>query len=388
MENSNYLNYYQLYRADKLNAFLGFKKDEELTHTEKELFNARLLTRNKLWDDAILRLENLKTECSFFKAERYFLLASNYLIKSDYEESAKFGNLAVRYYDECGSKEGLFKSFYNLSVAFNRIGMDSLSDFYITQAQKNVESSNQKFIMDRAIVSSLAKKGEFQTAVMMLDSMFNNMDDNYKFEVEQFKIVAVDIYFKAGEISKSKEIIKDVMHAKNTRERGRALFYYHLFNILEEGKKLPEMPESVRVLPEFKIQWELISNIFEGEGQTVSELWNELMMAFPKYYGANFTCIDKGEEKGLFNTVLNKLLKNQPESKVDLSKIRGKKAKKLIECLMNSQTPMRKEDLIEVIWETAYAPSMDARFYKLVERTKSAISIQIKNEHNAYFLAA
>jgi tetratricopeptide (TPR) repeat protein len=388
MKKETYLKYYSLYRANKQASFLLYKEDTELTHTEKELLSARVLMRSKQWDTALLKLEGLKTEIPFLKAERYFLMASNYLIKSEYEESVKFGNLAVRYYEIDQEKEGLFKSFYNLSVAFNRIGMESLCEFYLIQAGKNSEKASQRFIMDRARVCALSSRCEFDTAVRMLDMMLSEVDQEIKFEAEVFKIVAADIYFRAEEFEKAKEVITSVMNAKSTRERGRALFYFHLLSFIETGKKLPSKPESVAALPEFSLQWDIILNIMEGETELVSGLWEKLCGDFPKFYGKDFECLDQSESKAIFNTALNKLLLAEPAARVDLSKVKGKKSRLLLECLVQTKTPVRKEVLIEKIWGMEYSPSLDARFYKLIERSKGLIPLSIKNEHNAYYLAS
>ncbi len=388
MNKETYLKYYSLYRANKQASFLLYKEEAELTHSEKELFSARVLMRNKEWDKSLLKLESIKTENPFLKAERYFLMASNYLIKSEYEESAKFGNLAIRYYEIDENKEGLFKTFYNLSVAFNRIGMESLCEFYLIQADKNSENANQRFIMDRAKVCALSSRCEFDGAVGMLDMMLGDVDQEVKFEAELFKIVAADIYFRAERFDQAKEVINSVMNAKSTRERGRALFYFHLFSFIESGKKLPSKPDSVEALPEFSLQWDIILNIMEGETELVSSLWEKLCQEFPKFYGKDFECLDQSLSKAIFNTALNKLLLAEPAARVDLSKVKGKKSRLLLECLIETKTPVRKEVLIEKIWGMEYSPSLDARFYKLIERSKGLIALNIKNEHNAYYLAS
>lgn len=351
MEFKRFLKYYELFRAEKMNALLSYKVDTELTYVEKELFSIRLLIRGEEWDKAISKLEALKTENPFLKGERYFLIASIFLIKSDYEESAKFGNLAVRYYEEISHKEGLFKSYYNLSVAFNRIGMDSLSDFYLIQAGKNVETIRQKFIMDRADACRFSKLCDYPKAVKILDEMFEDTSEEIKFEVEAFKTVAADIYFRAGELEKAKKVIRSIMDSKSHPERGRTLFYYHMISILEDEKRVPSKPHSVSLIPEFSLKWDLIVAIVEGDTELISHLWKKVTQEFPKYFSDDFRCLDKSEEKAIFNTVLQKLLLQKPEATVDLNNIKGKKSRKLLEILLNSQTPIRKEVLIEMIWD-------------------------------------
>lgn len=111
------------------------------------------------------------------------------------------------------------------------------------------------------------------------------------------------------------------------------------------------------------------------------------MSLLPHNFAQDFQCLDASEEKTIFVQVINSKLVQKPEVSLNLEALKGKKPRLLIELLLNSNTPIRKEILIEKIWGEEYRPKFDARFYKLVERVKGMVPMPIKNDNSAYYIA-
>src|SRR5690606_11963644 len=128
-----YSKYLDFHFNDQPANFLRFRQDSELTHIEKTLLNARLLIRDKQWDECLGKLESIKTEIPFLKAERYLQMASIELLRSRYESSIQFGQLAIRYFQECEDSVGLFRANFNMMAAFQRAGLITLARFYLIQ---------------------------------------------------------------------------------------------------------------------------------------------------------------------------------------------------------------------------------------------------------------
>ena len=176
--------------------------------------------------------------------------------------------------------------------------------------------------------------------------------------------------------------------AKTTRERGRVLFYYHSLNMYINNKKLPKKPYAVKILPEWSLKWDIISNILDGEIECVEYLWKDLVSEFPNFYADNFECINESESKVIFNLIVKRYFNKTKKHTIDTSKIRSKKSKRLVTVLLESKAPIRKEILIEKIWNESYDLTFDSRFYKLVERTRHLAGIDIKNVNKAYSLVS
>tara|TARA_R110002072_G_scaffold64203_7_gene159871 strand:- start:37638 stop:38807 length:1170 start_codon:yes stop_codon:yes gene_type:complete len=382
--NSKYLTYYIHYRNENSKEFLAYKNDPELTRNEKNLFRARELMRSKKWDDAIDLLESINEEDHFILAESKFLIMSCFLLKSQYEHAIICGIEALEKYKAIEHREGSFKTSYNISVAYNRVGFNTLSKHYLDIASTNKESKEDQFILSRAYACEYSRQCKFDKALSILKDIFEETEPKFKHEINHFKIVAFDIYFRAQAYDEAYELINEVILQKNTNERGRALFYYHLFEFWKNDKQLPTIPEVIRAIPEFSLQWNILVNVISGDIIYTEALWRQLTTQFPQYYSHNFNCIDESEKKALFYQCILKVIKKDEEIDIDLDSIKSKNSKVLIQTLLESKTPLRKEDLIEIIWKTSYEPKFDTRFYKLIQRTKKDYSINITNNLNAY----
>lgn len=383
----NYSAYLDLHFNDQPARFLKFKNDVELSQVEKELLNSRLLIRDKQWDESLSRLEKLKTETPFLKAERYLQMGSIELLRSRYEESAKFNSLAVRFFEMCNDDIGLFRANYNMMAAFSRAGMNSLGHYFLTQSEKFAHHAKEKLIVARAKISFLSRECQFDEAIQVIRDIQSKKADHNKLEWEYFLTAASDVFFRAGKKEEATQIIEELMVSKTLLVRGRVIFYYHLSKFLFESKALPSKPQAVEQIAEYDLKWDLLEAVRDGESDRAQKIWQQLVSLFPHNYAPGYVCKSESESKSIFMQVLSNMFVAAPKSSVDLGIIKGKKAKLLLQHLMNSQTPMRKEILIEKIWGEDYRPELDARFYKLIERVKTMIALPIKNDNSAYYLA-
>lgn len=383
---TEYRKYLELYYAGEQNEFLKFRDSTELSQIEKALLNTRLLLRKKKYQEAIDLMEKNRSENSYLMAQRYMQMASSYMCMGRYEEATKFGNLALRYFDETDDQYGNFVTLYNLSVCFNRMSLLSLSHYYLTQAEKMMEGLTQEVMIARQKACCLSHELKFEQALSLLEKYIPM--EVTEFEKEALLIIATDIFTRAGKLEKALAAVEELVHSKSHREKARVIYYYHMLKLLLEEKELPTKPEIIDSSEEYSLKWDVVESIQAGEIELYQELMQKLGKTFPEFFDRNGKCIHKSEELGVFNRVINKFAKVDKNKTVNLSAIKGKKGKLLVEMLLNSETPIRKEYLIEQIWEIAYDPKYNSRFYKLIERVKQASEIEIKNKNNAYFIAA
>ncbi|MEK6626804.1 MAG: hypothetical protein AABY86_17690, partial [Bdellovibrionota bacterium] len=114
----------------------------------------------------------------------------------------------------------------------------------------------------------------------------------------------------------------------------------------------------------------------------------KLITLFPQAYTANFKCLNASDEKTIFYVSLQSKFdrKVDQENSPEVVQLKSKKLMQLYHALLNATMAIRKEELIELIWETAYCPSMDARFYQLIKRLRPLIPQEIVNKNNCYRL--
>lgn len=382
-----YNNYVINFYNEEMTQLASFKKDRNLCHVQKKLITGRIELKNKKFQCVINELEKLSPENDFLKAERYALLGSCHSLLSNFEESAKFSELANRYYAITEDQLGQFNVNYNMSVAFNRLGLDSLSDYYLTQAKKHVGNINQEILIKRAIACSYSRQEDYQKATKIIDGLFNLTEQMREFDELSFYAVAIDIYSKAGQFRKALEICSFAKSKFKCREKGRVYFYHRILNFIVHKDSLGKKPNSVKEIKEFDLQWNVLESLLNGEKNASREYWNELIVLFPNFYGPNFSCLDKLQKNNIFFQAIESILNTDQVVSIKRPIIKGKVGNKLFDLLANSSTPLRKEDIIEAVWQTSYEPSLDSRFYKLVERLKSNYQVNIINERYTYRIA-
>lgn len=62
------------------------------------------------------------------------------------------------------------------------------------------------------------------------------------------------------------------------------------------------------------------------------------------------------------------------------------KQQQLIQILLDSPIGLRKEDLIEKIWNQKYEHTMDAKLYKLIQRIRDQDAFEIVTQNQCYHL--
>jgi hypothetical protein len=169
---------------------------------------------------------------------------------------------------------------------------------------------------------------------------------------------------------------------RNHPERGRIDFERRVVSYLRDNKPLPARNGSVGLSEEFSLKWDILRTLQNGEVERAETLWKTLARRSPLLYGPKFSCLVDSESRTIFFTFLSQLLRNpKPETKVP--ELTGRLGA-LHRLLSESPTPLRKEDLIEKIWGKPYDPTLDARFYKLVERLKKATEHTIVTMNRTY----
>ena len=103
----------------------------------------------------------------------------------------------------------------------------------------------------------------------------------------------------------------------------------------------------------------------------------------PSKYLTPFNFSNKGDFSNHFSKYLEKL-KLDGEKKQILNIRKGSRMHKLYEVMSHSSVALRKEVLIEQVWNVNYGPGYDSRFYKLIERLKKTTDLNIVMENSTY----
>lgn len=363
-------------------------RSPNLSLVEKRLLRARILFRRRLTTTAIQLLERASSPEPFFDAERNILLAHGWFVLGHFQKAVIFNTQALAAYKAINDRRGIFLSLYNLSVDYNRMGAYEISMFYIEQAEKAALGAAEQSLVLRAKACQLSADGNLLDACRTLEGALDlkaelNLDDR-----AALYSVAADIYFRAGRLQDCLAALEHLeKEPRSTTEMTRAAFDRKLVSFIQNNRPLPAKIGSWQLSNEFKLKWQLLRHLQGGEVDHALRIWEELRSISPLLYGENFNCLVDSERHTIFFTFLTRILREAPKASAeeDSTKLSGRLAK-LHMILMSSSTPLRKEDLIEKIWDTAYDPKFDARFYKLIERYKHVSDRPVITANRTYSL--
>jgi hypothetical protein len=199
--------------------------------------------------------------------------------------------------------------------------------------------------------------------------------------------VAADVYFRAGQETKSLEILRRLYEdRRRNRERPRIEFEYKVLECHMMGHALPAaMPPGIEESKEHALKWKILRAVQTGEPVRAIQLWEELRELAPKLYGSNFSGLTPSEERSLFLTYLKRWRKEPSDDEMAMAEFKPSgKLGLLHDALWKASTPLSKEQLIEAVWKVPYDITYDLRFYKLIERLKKLAPLTLVIENRAY----
>jgi len=375
------------YLDGDLRTFNRHRTSKDLGRIEKRLLEARAMIVRKEWREAIKMLDELTVACDFLNADKFFLLATLKSSIADFQGSAINNARAIILYKKVDDRRGLFVAHYNSSVAFNRLGAVDFSNFHITRAEKLANNPNESLLIARAKACHLSKQEDFEGACKILDENLLKQENKKDLDLLNFKSVAIDIYFRADRKEDALRLLKEMKSSKANRSKGRVAFQYHVLKAMINGDDIGHLPMAVESSEQHSLQWKVLKSLQDGDNMEARELWSKLCQDFSNLYAENFKCKSSSEEKTIFIQYLRSLFNKTERPQLPKFNLKGKKLNSLLDILVDSPTSMRKEEIIEKIWNTKYCPSYDARFYQMIKRLKNLTGINIANKNNSYKIA-
>lgn len=377
----------QFYLACENQSFTRLMRSPELGSAELCLLKARKLFSLSHFREAIVLLGGIHSPCEFLNAEKNLLMATAFSNLGEMENSFLYNSRAQEGYRISEDQRGYFLSTYNLSVDAGNLGLKKISNELLAKAGILAIKFEEKLLIHRARACALSAERNYAQAfqeILIANFLCQSADHTHtnKLDVLTFKVVASDIFFRAGHLDDAEKILAEVRNEKLLKPKARVFFNIAILKFLK-GNKLSTMPKHVAESNEYSLKWNLISTLESGDISTARIFWRDLVKLFPNNFKDDFEAASKFDEESLFFSAIASI-KRRTQDAPAIELLAGSKMETLHLCLSQSKTPLRKEELIESIWKRAYDPSYDSRFYKLVQRLKD-LSLPILNEHRAYY---
>lgn len=368
---------------DKLRKFLKSKK---LSRVETKLIQARLHNLDGEFNEALEILNGINIDAPFLMAQKYLVMAVVFGRQSMFQNSAVANQNALEFYKILGDRQGIFQSSFNLAVDYSRLSLEVLFDHYWHIANEHRDTFSQFASLIRARASYYSKAGKYQEAIDALNDLIENDEFKNLANNETFYNLLADVLFRLHRYEESFAIYKELYKNKKSHIRPRIIYEYTLTKALINKQSIGSVHHDLALESEYYLLWKTLLEFQNGEPDLASVYWKKLTKLNPDKYLPNLEFKDDGDKNNHFLQYYQ-FIKSKNASLKYLAIGRRGNGGKLLKILQESEVPLRKEVLIEKIWNAPYGPELDSRFYKLIERTKKQFSVNILMEKSTYRLA-
>jgi len=364
----------------KLNQFLS---KSLLTHSERTLIKARLLNLEGKTDEAKELLLPHKPTNKFLQAQKENVLSSIYDKLSSYQSAAVCNQKAINLYHELSDNEGLFVSYLNLCINYSRLSLEELFEYNWQKAHDYIKTIENQNSLIRAKVSYLSKVGRFKDALEIIQKITRGSSEyNNK---TAFLNLEADILFRLEYYNEALEIYSSLVKNNKTLTRFRIHYEYQVTSAIKTNNKLKAIAEDFPKQSEYFYLWNSLIYLQDGDPEIAHQSWLELVKANPDKYLPEFRYKDIGDYHCHFSQFYQYLKSKNSDISLNPFK-KGSNTYKFVNILKYSQTPLRKEVIIEQLWDVPYSPEFDARFYKVVERVKKNSNINVIMRNSTYHI--
>lgn len=386
---SVYLQAVDFYVSGDIRKLNRYFDHEELSLAEKRLLRVRKAFHAVDYNEARAILSSFYPSEPFLRGEWHFLSGNLHSYLSDWSAALIDAHQALQRYTQCAHQRGLFLSCYNLSVYYNRVGLDAVSLHFLNQALPFVQSVTQESLVLRAQACHHSRSGDFKMALGALELAMKSCDLLPEIEQATLLSVAADIYFRAGRTEQAADSLSRLIVNRLVRDRARVQFEFLILKDFVARRPLARgvVPVAIEEANEYRLRWLVLADLQDGDLTSAKKRWCELCSLLPSRYQAEFKCVNPSDEKTIFISALRGLMTgNAMLTQAPPTNLSGKQ-QRLFEVMVNSPIALRKEELIERVWGMNYDPSLDSRFYKLIERIRSNAGIKIESHQSTYRIA-
>lgn len=380
----NYGQAVQAYLGNDTRRIKSLLNSESLKQTEKQLLRARLEMQAARLSNARQLLETMTSPAEpFLRAERAMLRATVESRSSRFESAIDQNLSALELYTTLEDSRGRFLTSYNLSVDFARLGHAHLSKRYLDLALCWAQTPSEKTLALRALSTHASGQNDYASAIRYIEEALKS--ESHEIDRGTLKLVAADIYVRAGQLAKALDCYKNFSANERCPEYLRAIFERQCLKFLLEDVSWPVSPAELIAGSEYYLKWKTMRHLDQGETKEAELTWFELQKLFPRLYVREFSFAKNSESNSLMGRCLDKLKLQSPvtDETLDTESLSPRIAA-LIKLFERRQLPMRKEEIIERLWKCDYDPSMDARFYKLLSRVRRLPKIHVELKNRRY----
>ncbi len=353
--------------------FAKILKQPSLSPTEKSLLLGRSLVVDHLWSEAVDVLSRTSSGEAFFQAEREYLLSEALNRLGRFSESLQAARRAVPLYQSCGDSSGAFQGLISVAVNLHVHGMLRESLTLLSDLQSLELSPLQRHMIFREQCYCELKLGTL-SRVNALDRL-NREKVAFPSRHRQVTDHAIGyILMSHGLLQESLKQFENCLERYPSLSRATATFWARLLSSALKGRNLPRPNSPLRKAPAYLVRYECVRELQAGDIDRARGRWERIQAWLPELFGEPFQFRQDWVAKTAFGILIARYRPNQVAvatiESTDIEYSQLTLEERLIYVLRKAGTPIPKDRLIELVYGEPYEISADARFYKLIERTK------------------
>jgi tetratricopeptide (TPR) repeat protein len=367
-------------------------KDRRLTIAEKKILNSHLMLRDNKYIEAIKELQSVSNiDIEFVNDHKHLLLGICYNNTGKYAEGYDYLKKAAKGFQEDSQSYHLFTTLFNLINNLGNLGrVPEMRDIIQKMEELSISGKLQEIRLLRSQFIYASESNNFPESQILLPKIHKLKGQMPESELGAQLICEFIFHIKIEDFDSAKMVLAQMKHHRKFMVSENFHFMNKLLNHLQTDDTLyiyeREFPSPESVL--FR-QIKVIEALHAQELDEASKHWSFLQEKYGKtVYRDDFKW---SGEKCLFSLCLEKHL-NKPKVGKDVLKIvagDGPKYQMAYEVLKNAQTPVRSEELYEILYGELIESKDDLRKLALLMiNIRKHYAVQIISRKGTYELVS
>ena len=367
-------------------------KDRRLTIAEKKILNSHLLIRDNRYSDAIKELQSITNiDIDFVNDHKHLLLGICYNNTGKYAEGYDDLKKAAKGFQEDSQSYHLFTTLFNLINNLGNLGrVPEMRDIIQKMEELSISGKLQEIRLLRSQFIYASESNNFPESQILLPKIHKLKGEMPESELGAQLICEFIFHIKIEDFDSAKMVLAQMKHHRKFMVSENFHFMNKLLNHLQTDDTLyiyeREFPSPESVL--FR-QIKVIEALHAQELDEASKHWCFLQEKYGKTsYRDDFKW---SGEKCLFSLCLEKHLNKPKVDKVVLKIVAGDgpKYQMAYEVLKNAQTPVRSEELYEILYGDLIESKDDLRKLALLMiNIRKHYAVQIISRKGTYELVS
>ncbi len=159
-----------------------------------------------------------------------------------------------------------------------------------------------------------------------------------------------------------------------------------LLKTLLHDAPLPSTPAALRERETYFFRYNIIRSLQCGDLENASRDWKRIQEMRPDHFGESFTMKLDYLKRNAFARCIAKYLKGAPTPvrELDVADLPPLMVT-LVRILSGAPAPLRRPQLIEMLYHRPFSPELNVRFYQLIKKAKKA-GVPVRNRAGAYVI--